>query len=151
MPVEKRKAVGHLCKEHGVSQRRACDLLAVDRSSVRYCSIRPDDADVRKAMKEVAAERRRFGYRRIHIMLGRQGIRMNQKKLRRLYREEGLQVRKRGGRKRALGTRPMIAGAWISSQTPSRMGAGSVSSPWSVTSAENVWRLFLTHHYRVRG
>ena len=60
-------------------------------------------------MKEVAAERRRFGYRRIHIMLERQGIYMNQKKLRRLYREEGLQVRKRGGRKRALGTRrPMI-------------------------------------------
>lgn len=108
-PVEKRKAVGHLCKEHGVSQRRACNVLSVDRSSVRYRSIRPDDADVRKAMKEVAAERRRFGYRRIHIMLERQGIYMNQKKLRRLYREEGLQVRKRGGRKRALGTRhPMI-------------------------------------------
>lgn len=69
-----------------------------------------DDAELRKAMQEVAAERRRFGYRRIHIMLERQGIQMNQKKLRRLYREEGLQVRKRGGRKRALGTRrPMIA------------------------------------------
>jgi len=108
-PVEKRKAVGHLCEEHGVSQRRACDVLSVDRSSVRYRSIRPDDADVRKAMREVAAERRRFGYRRIHIMLERQGIYVNQKKLRRLYREEGLQVRKRGGRKRALGTRrPMI-------------------------------------------
>ncbi|CAJ1412016.1 unnamed protein product [Effrenium voratum] len=60
-------------------------------------------------MKKVAAERRRFGYRRIHVMLDRQGIHMNQKKLRRLYREEGLQVRKRGGRKRALGTRrPML-------------------------------------------
>jgi len=92
-----------------VSQRRACEVLEVDRSSVRYKNIRPDDADLRKAMKEVAAERRRFGYRRIHIMLERQGIRMNLKKLRRLYREEGLQVRKRGGRKRALGTRrPMV-------------------------------------------
>lgn len=60
-------------------------------------------------MKVVAAERRRFGYRRIHVMLDRQGIGMNLKKLRRLYREEGLQVRKRGGRKRALGTRrPMV-------------------------------------------
>ena len=57
----------------------------------------------------MAAERRRFGYRRIHIMLQRQGIVMNQKKLRRLYTEEKLQVRKRGGRKRALGTRhPMV-------------------------------------------
>jgi putative transposase len=56
-------------------------------------------------MKAVAAERRRFGYRLIHIMLDRQGIAMNLKKLRRFYREERLQVRKRGGRKRALGTR----------------------------------------------
>ncbi len=62
---------------HGVSQRRACDGLDVDRSSVRYRSIRPDDADLRKAMKEVAAERRRFGYWRIHIMLERQGIHMS--------------------------------------------------------------------------
>ena len=101
--------MAHLCDQHGVSQRRACDVLQVDRSSVRYRSTRPDDAGLRKAMREVAAERRRFGYRRIHIMLERQGIRMNQKKLRRLYREEGLQVRKRGGRKRALGTRrPMV-------------------------------------------
>lgn len=60
-------------------------------------------------MKAVAAERRRFGYRRIHVMLERQGIVMNLKKLRRLYREERLQVRRRGGRKRALGTRrPML-------------------------------------------
>ena len=60
-------------------------------------------------MKAVAAERRRFGSRRIHIMLERQGLVMNLKKLRRLYREEKLQVRRRGGRKRALGTRrPML-------------------------------------------
>lgn len=65
--------------------------------------------DLREAMKKVASERRHFGYRRIHIMLERQGIVMNQKKLRRLYREQKLQVRKRGGRKRALGTRrPML-------------------------------------------
>ena len=101
--------MAHACAEHSVSQRRACLILQVDRSSVRYQSIRPDDTALREAMKTVAAERRRFGYRRIHIMLGRQGIVMNQKKLRRLYCEERLQVRKRGGRKRALGTRrPMI-------------------------------------------
>ena len=108
-PDAKRKAVAHACEKHGVSQRRACDVLKVDRSSVRYMSTRPDDADLREAMKKVASERRRFGYRRIHVMLERQGIVMNQKKLRRLYREEKLQVRKRGGRKRALGTRrPML-------------------------------------------
>ena len=56
----------------------------------------------------LSAERRRFGYRRLHLMLDREGIHVNHKKLRRLYREEGLQVRRRGGRKRALGTRSPI-------------------------------------------
>ena len=108
-PDAKRKAVAHACDAHGVSQRRACKALNVDRTSVRYRSIRPDDDALREAMKTVAAQRRRFGYRRIHVMLERQGITMNQKKLRRLYREEKLQVRRRGGRKRALGTRrPML-------------------------------------------
>ncbi len=108
-PDVKRDAVAQVCKQHGVSQRRACEVLSVDRSSVRYRSIRPDDADIPEAMKLVASERRRFGYRRIHVMLGRQGIIMNLKKLRRLYREEKLTVRKRGGRKRALGTRRPLA------------------------------------------
>jgi putative transposase len=108
-PGARREAVAHVVEVHGVSQRRACKALAVDRSSVRYRSMRPDDGEARAAMKAVAAERRRFGYRRIHVMLERQGIVMNLKKLRRLYREEKLQVRRRGGRKRALGTRrPML-------------------------------------------
>lgn len=86
----RREAVAFACASHGVSQRRACQALAVDRSSVRYRSVRPDDAEARTAMKAVASERRRFGYRRIHVMLERQGIVMNLKKLRRLYREEKL-------------------------------------------------------------
>ena len=108
-PAAKRQAVAHLCKMQEVSQWRACFVLSVDRSSVRYQSMRPDDGELRKAMKAVATERRRFGCRRVHVMLERQGWWVNQKKLRRLYREEKLQVRKRGGRKRALGTRrPML-------------------------------------------
>ena len=108
-PVAKREAVAHLREAHQVSERRACAVLGVDRSSVRYRSVRPDDADLRKAMKAVADERRRFGYRRVHIMLERQGWHVNQKKIRRLYTEEKLQVKRRGGRKRALGTRrPML-------------------------------------------
>lgn len=108
-PAAKREAVAYACDKHGVSQRRACAVLNIDRSTVRYTSVRPDDAHLREAMKKVASERRRFGYRRIHVMLERQGICMNQRKLRRLYSEEKLQVRKRGGRKRALGTRrPMV-------------------------------------------
>ena len=56
-------------------------------------------------MREIASERRRFGYRRIGLMLAREGLTMNHKKLRRLYKEEGLAVKRRRGRKRATGTR----------------------------------------------
>ena len=107
-PDAKRDAVAHACLVHGVSQRRACEALEVDRSSIRYRSTRPDDRELREAMKAVASQRRRFGYRRIHVMLQRQGIAMNLKKLRRLYGEEKLRVRRRSGRKRALGTRRLI-------------------------------------------
>ena len=63
----------------------------------------------RDAIKRVSSERKRFGYWRIHVIVEREGFAVNHKKLRRIYREEGLQVRKRGGRKRGLGTRkPMI-------------------------------------------
>lgn len=108
-PGAKRDAVAHLCETRQVSQRRACSVIGVDRSSVRYRSVRPDDAELRNAMSSVAAEHRSFGNRRVHVILERQGWQVNQKKLRRLHREEKLQVRKRGGRKRALGTRrPML-------------------------------------------
>jgi len=88
-----------------VSQRRACQALEVDRSSVRYRHRRPDDAAIRARLREIAAIRRRFSYRRLHVLLRREGHLLNHKKLRRLYAEERLQVRRRGGRKRALGTR----------------------------------------------
>jgi len=88
-----------------VSQRRACTAIVAERSSVRYRSLRPDDGAVRARLRELAAIRRRFGYRRLHILLCREGVHMNHKRLRRLNAEERLQVRRRGGRKRALGTR----------------------------------------------
>ena len=92
-----------------VSQRRACEVLQVDRSSVRYQSRRGDDIELRDAIKRVSRERRRFGCRRIHVMIAREGFEVNHKKVRRIYTEEKLQVRRRGGRKRALGTRkPMV-------------------------------------------
>ena len=95
----------HLIDSHQVSQRRACDVLQVDRSSIWYQSKREDDVELRDAIKRVARDRRRFGYRRINVMLQREGIYINHKKLRRIYAEEKLQVRRRGGRKRTLGTR----------------------------------------------
>ncbi len=108
-PDAKRKAVAHLVEVHQVSQRRACSALDVDRSTVRYQSRRDDDTELRNAMKAIAKERRRFGYRRLHVMVERQGRQVNHKKFRRIYREEKLQARRRGGRKRALGTRrPLV-------------------------------------------
>ncbi len=108
-PDAKRKAVAHLMETHRVSQRRACAALNVDRSTVRYQSRRDDDEELRATIRRVSKERRRFGYRRIHVMVEREGHRVNHKKLRRIYREEKLQVRRRGGRKRALGTRKPMA------------------------------------------
>jgi putative transposase len=108
-PVVKRQAVAHLCQAYEVSQRRACQVISADRTSMRYRSVRPDDAALRTRLRELAAIRRRFGYRRLLILLRREGTLVNHKKLRRLYREERLQVRRRGGRKRALGTRAPLA------------------------------------------
>ncbi len=108
-PVVKRQAAAHLCQSYEVSQRRACQVIAADRASMRYRSIRPDDAVLRARLRELAAIRRRFGYRRLLILIRREGTHVNHKKLRRLYRDERLQVRRRGGRKRALGTRAPMA------------------------------------------
>lgn len=108
-PVARREATAHLRQVWAVSEQRACKAIGADRSSVRYCSRRRDDGAVRVRLRELAASRRRFGYRRLHVLLRREGIALNHKKLRRLYAEERLQVRRRGGRKRALGTRAPLA------------------------------------------
>jgi len=108
-PAARREAVAHLQSAFEVSERRACTVLGVDRTSFRYRSSRPADAAVRARLRELAAVRRRFGYRRLLVLMRREGLTMNHKKFRRLYREERLQVRRRGGRKRALGTRaPLV-------------------------------------------
>jgi len=102
-------AVSWAIKDKGYSQRGACALVGLEPKTYRYASQRPDDGALRQRLKELALERRRFGYRRLYILLRRQGVVLNHKKLYRLYREERLMVRKRGGRKRALGTRAPMA------------------------------------------
>ncbi|MDQ0305373.1 putative transposase [Ancylobacter polymorphus] len=92
-------------EEKSYSQRRACGLIGLAPKTYRYASRRSDDVEIRERLKILAGQRRRFGYRRLHILLRREGIALNHKKLFRLYREERLTVRRRGGRKRALGTR----------------------------------------------
>ncbi len=104
-PAAMREAVAHLQASLGMSERRACRVVGADRKSVRYRSTRPDDADLRERLRAMAAERRRFGYRRLHILLRRDGVLVNRKKTQRLYTEEGLTVRKRRARRRAVGVR----------------------------------------------
>jgi putative transposase len=111
-PAAKREAVAHLQALLDVSERRACRVIAADRTVIRYQSCRGDDEVLREKLRALAHQRRRFGYRRLHILLRRDGIAINRKKTQRLYREEGLTVRRRKGRKRAVGARapaPVIA------------------------------------------
>jgi len=108
-PGLRRSAVTWAIREKGYSQRRACNLVGIEPKTCRYVSRRPDDGAIRVRLRALASERRRFGYRRLHILLARDGVRLNHKRLFRLYREERLGVRKRGGRKRALGTRSPMA------------------------------------------
>jgi len=108
-PAVKRQAVAHLVEHHEVSQRRACKVIEAARSVVRYRHRRPDDVVLRGRLRELASERRRFGYRRLNQMLKREGTVVNLKKVRRLYAEERLQVRIRKGRKKATGTRAPMA------------------------------------------
>jgi putative transposase len=105
----RRKAVSWAIEQKGYSQRGACRLAGLQAKTYRYRSRRADDSTIRERLRELAAQRRRFGYRRLHILLAREGIRLNHKRLFRIYREERLTVRRRGGRKRALGTRaPLV-------------------------------------------
>ena len=104
-PAVKREAVAHLKTDHGMSERRACLVIGCVRMTIRYRSRRPDDAALRARLRALAHERRRFGYRRLLIFLRREGFAVNHKRLFRIYREERLMVRKRNGRKRAVGTR----------------------------------------------
>ena len=99
----------HLRTVYGMSERRACRIIGADRASVRYRSRRPGDGALRDRLRCLAHERRRFGYRRLYVLLRREGQVVNRKRVYRLYREERLMVRRRGGRKRALGTRAPIA------------------------------------------
>lgn len=126
---ERGMATSDVCRRHGISSATfykwkakyggmdvsdARKLKTLETENARLKKLLADsmldNPEIRKCMREIAATRRRFGYRRIGIMLEREGIVMNHKKLRRLYKEEGLAVKRRRGRKRATGTRePMPA------------------------------------------
>ena len=104
----KREAVADLQATMGLSERRACRIVGADRTMIRYRSRRPADTELRARLRDLANERRRFGYRRLFILLRREGEPSGINRIYRLYREEGLAVRKRRARRKALGTRAPI-------------------------------------------
>jgi putative transposase len=107
-PVAKREAVAHLRSVLQMSERRACSLVSADRKMIRYRSRRPPDVELRSRLRDLANQRRRFGYRRLFILLRDQGEASGVNRIYRLYREEGLTVRKRKARRKAIGTRAPI-------------------------------------------
>ena len=107
-PAVKREAVAHLRAVMGLSERRACDIVAIDRKTVRYAPKRAPDTELRQRLRDLANTRRRFGYRRLFVLLRQEGEGSSKNRIYRLYREEGLTVRKRQARRRAVGTRAPI-------------------------------------------
>jgi putative transposase len=91
----RRSVVHYLGEEWSLSERRACGLAQVCRATVRYRSRRREDESVRQRLRELAGLRKRFGYRRLGLLLRREGVLVNHKRVYRLYREEGLSLRRR--------------------------------------------------------
>jgi putative transposase len=105
-PAQKRAAAQFLRVGFRVSERRACRLAGVARSSYRYRSVAADQAALRLRLRDLAATRVRYGYRRLHILLRREGWRVNHKRVYRLYREEGLGIRVK--RRKKLASAPRV-------------------------------------------
>ena len=108
-PAARREAVAHLKALFEMSERRATTFVGADRTMIRYRSRRPDDAALRARLRDLAHQRHRFGYRRLHVLLRRDGETASRNRVYRLYRAEGLAVRKRKGRRRAVGARAPLA------------------------------------------
>jgi putative transposase len=99
VPAGLRAAVSYVEMEYQMSERHACRLLGLGRSTHRYRAGKDRDAALRTRLKELAARRMRFGYRRLTAMLVREGMPTNHKRVYRLYREEGLAMRIRQRRR----------------------------------------------------
>jgi putative transposase len=118
--------VGYLLESYRVSERRACQALAFGRSSQRYKSKRDEQAALRMRIKEIAEVRVRYGYKRIHVLLKREGWRVNHKRVYRIYCEEGLNLRtKRPKRRRSTAHRA------------AREEARAVNESWSMDFASD--------------
>jgi len=115
-PTARRDAAAFLAKDRDVSVQHACGLIGLSRSSYYHTSARPDDGELRAAIRQVAEQRRRWGYRRIVVKLRREGWTDNHKRIGRIYREEGLQVRRRKRKRISRGDREPLVEATRANQ-----------------------------------
>lgn len=99
-PVQRREAVQYYQTAFRVSERRACRALGFGRASHRYRSTRDPAVDLRMRLKDLAESRVRYGYRRLHVLLQREGWHINHKRVYRLYCEAGLSIRTRSPKRR---------------------------------------------------
>jgi len=99
-PAQRRRAVAWAREAYRIPERRACRVLRVSRSTVRYRSKRPSYEPLRARLRQLAAARVSYGYRRLHVMLRREGWPINRKLVERLYREEGLTLRRKKPKRR---------------------------------------------------
>ena len=124
-------------EEVGISERRACGLVEIERASFRYEKREREDTELRRALRELAEQRGRFGYRRLHVLLRREKQAdghprwvVNHKRVYRIYREEGLAMRvKKRKRMRAQARVPLIL----------------------PKAANEVWTMDFTHDWLARG
>ena len=103
-PAKKRALVHYLVTGFKTSERKACRTLGVSRSSMRYQNRADQQVALRLRLKDLAAVRVRWGYRRLHVLLGREGWKVNHKRVYRLYKQEGLELRMRPRRKKRAAT-----------------------------------------------
>ena len=127
-PAVRREVAGHLQVAYDISERRACLATGFGRSSQRYRKRADPQVALRMRLKELAAARVRYGYRRLHILLRREGWEVNHKRTYRIYRDEGLSIRSNcpsasvpgatvRGDRRSVG--PTRSGLWTSCPTAS--------------------------------
>jgi putative transposase len=129
-----RREVVKLLKSRGHSERRACALAGLRRSTCRYMSRRVDDKRLVERLHELAGERPRYGYQMLTTLLRREGWRVNKKRVYRLYRAAGLTVRRRGRRKLRI------------SRAPSRLAASRANERWAMDFVHD----YLAHGRRYR-
>jgi len=127
--MKQQAAVKYVIEEHKVAERRACRVLDINRTAYRYIPVKlPDEDEIRSKVIEVACNYGRFGYRKVTSLLRNTGVKINHKRVERIWREEGLKVPKKQTKKRRL---------WLSDSNCIRLRAEHKNHVWSYDFVED--------------